>query len=200
MSFKVPYRHLRRLANQLRRLPGIGERGAWRIAIHVAVAPPKLTRELAKALISVTEKMGFCELCHNLAEGDLCWICASKEREKGTICVVEDVLDLLFLEKTGMYKGVYHVLGGVISPWGGVRPEDLNISTLMDRIHAGGVEEVILALSPTTEGEATAQYLFKLLKDKVKVSRLGKGVPLGVELEYADTFSLGEALRRRESL
>jgi len=199
MNFRPPYRHLRRLVNQFKKLPGIGEKGAWRMSVYIATASPKLARELAKALISVTERMRICSLCYNLAEGDLCWICADDSRDRSKICVVQSVIDILHVEQIGVYKGLYHVLGGVISPWEGVTPEHLNISALMKRIEKG-VEEVILGLSSTAEGEATSQYLYKILKEKVKVTKLAKGLPIGIEVEFLDDISLSEAFKRREEM
>ncbi len=199
MSFKVPYSHLRRLANQLKRLPGVGERGAWRIAIDLASSPPRRVRELAKALIAVTEKTALCPKCHNLAEGEACWICMDPERDRSKICVVEDPLDLFSIEGTGAYRGLYHVLGGLISPWEGVTPSSLHVGDLLERVQEG-VSEVILALPSTLEGEATSQYVAKLLKGKVKVTRLGRGLPVGVEPEFADPITLGDSLRGREEV
>ncbi len=199
MSFKVPYSHLRRLANQLKRLPGIGERGAWRMAIDLASSSPRRARDLAKALIAVTEKMALCGKCHNLAEGELCWICADPHRDNSRICVVEDALDLFFIEETGAYKGLYHVLGGLISPWEGVTPQSLNVRDLLERVKVG-VKEVILALPSTLEGEATSQYVARLLRGRVKVTRLGRGLPVGVEPEFTDPITLRESLRSREEV
>ena len=199
MGFNVPYSHLRRLVNQLKRLPGIGERGAWRIAINLASSPPRRARDLAKALIAITEKMNLCSRCHNLAEGELCWICADPHRDSTRICVVEDALDLFFIDGTGAYKGLYHVLGGLISPWGGVTPQALHINDLLERLK-DGVEEVILALPTTLEGEATSQYVAGLLRGRVKVTRLGRGLPVGVEPEFTDPITLGESLKSREEV
>jgi recombination protein RecR len=169
------------------------------MAIHLASAHPRRARDLAKALIAVTEKMEFCVLCHNLAEGELCWICMDPGRDKTKLCVVEDVLDLFFIEGTGAYKGLYHVLGGLISPWEGVSPDKLKIENLLDRVNKG-IGEVILALPSTLEGEATAQYLVKILRKRSKVSRLGRGIPVGVEPEFTDPITLGESLKGREEL
>lgn len=199
MSFKVPYSYLKRLANQLKRLPGIGERGAWRMAIDLASSSPRRARDLAKALIAVTEKMSLCSRCHNLAEGELCWICADPHRDNTRICVVEDALDLFFIDGTGAYKGLYHVLGGLISPWEGVTPQSLHVEDLLERVK-GGVKEVILALPSTLEGEATSQYVAGLLRGRVKVTRLGRGLPVGVEPEFTDPITLGESLRSREEV
>ena len=199
MTFKIPYSHLRRLAHQLKTLPGVGERGAWRIAVYLAGSSPRRARELAKALISVTEKMTLCPRCHNLAQGELCWVCQDPERDRARICVVEDVLDLFFIEDTGAYRGLYHVIGGLISPWEGVTPERLNIEDLLKRVEEG-VQEVVLALPSTLEGEATSQYLARLLRDRVKVTRLARGLPVGVDPEFADSITLGEAVKGREEL
>ena len=169
------------------------------MAVYLAGSSPRKARELAKALIAVTEKMSICPKCHNLAQGDLCWICRDPDRDKSRICVVEDVLDLFFIEDTGVYRGLYHVLGGLISPWEGVTPQGLNVKDLLERVK-GGVKEVILALPSTLEGEATSQYLARLLKGKVKVTRLGRGLPVGVEPEFTDSITLGEALKGREEL
>ena len=167
------------------------------MAVYLAGSPPRRARELAKALISVTEKMSLCPRCHNLAQGELCWVCQDPERDRSRICVVEDVLDLFFIEDTGVYKGLYHVIGGLISPWEGITPQDLKMGDLLERIR-DGVQEVILAMPSTLEGEATSQHLVRLLKGRVKVTRLGRGLPVGVEPEFTDSITLGEAMKGRE--
>ncbi len=169
------------------------------MAVYLAGSSPRKARELAKALIAVTEKMTLCPRCHNLAQGDLCWICQDPQRDGSRICVVEDVLDLFFLEDTGAYQGLYHVIGGLISPWEGITPENLRVDDLLGRLEEG-VQEVILALPSTLEGEATSQYLAKLLREKVRVTRLGRGLPVGVEPEFTDSITLGEAMKGREEV
>lgn len=154
---------------------------------------------LAKAIIDVKDRISECSRCHNIAENDPCHICSDPKRDQATLCIVQDVMDVLAIEKTGRYRGLYHVLGGVLSPLNGIGPEDLHIDDLMTRLE--NVSEVILAINPSRDGETTSLYLQKLLKDKgVRISRIAQGLPMGIDLEYADELTLTKALEGRTQL
>jgi recombination protein RecR len=192
---------LLRLIKQLAKLPGIGEKTAERLALHILRASREEVRALSESLLEVKEKIRFCSTCFGLSESDPCRICVDDGRDKGVVCVVEQPSDLLALEKSGAFKGVYHVLQGVLSPMNGVGPDDLKIKALFERIKAGGIREVTLATNTNVEGEATASYLAQCLKDfPVKVSRIATGVPVGGDLKYLDDVTLRRAMERRESL
>ncbi len=188
------------LAEQFAQLPGIGRKTAHRLALYVL----KLSRDevvtLAKALVDVKDKVRYCSICSNITETDPCGICSSSKRERASICVVEEPNDVLAIEKTHEFKGLYHVLGGALSPLDGVGPEDLRVKELLLRMN-DSVEEVILAMNPNVEGEATTLYLSKLLKPlSVKVTRIARGLPVGSDLEFADEATLTRALEGRITL
>ena len=185
------------LVAQLTKLPGVGQRTAQRLAFHLLSRPKDEALALAKAIEEVKERVRFCSQCGNLTESDLCAICADARRDSTTICVVEQPADLLSLERTHEYRGLYHVLGGALSPLDGVEPGDLRIQLLLERVGSDGVEEVVLATNPTMTGEATAAYLADRLRDRVSVTRLASGLPVGGDLEYADEVTLGRALAGR---
>ena len=170
---------IQRLVTELSRLPGIGQRTAQRLAFHILRADDDAAFALADAIREVKEKVGLCEVCFNLAEGPRCRICEDERRERGLICVVEEPADVIPIERTGEYRGLYHVLGGALSPIDGIDPDDLKIAELSTRIDAGGVEEVVLATNPTTTGEATALYIADLIRERVSVTRLASGLPVG---------------------
>lgn len=195
------------LINAFSKLPGIGERTASRLAFHVMNQPDELARELSEALISVKERMGLCVICCNLTEHEVCHICAHDKRSTSTLCVVESTPDLRAIENTGEFRGRYHVLHGLISPLEGVGPDDVRTAELLRRLQGGStkypeeVSEVILAMSPSVDGEATALYLTRLIKPAgVKVTRIASGVPIGSELEYTDRMTLSRALLERREL
>jgi recombination protein RecR len=188
-----------RLIAELSRLPGIGQRTAQRLAFHILRASDDEAIALADAIREVKEKVGLCEVCFNLAEGDRCRICEDERRERSLICVVEEPSDVIPIERTGEYRGVYHVLGGALSPIDGIDPEDLRIAELDQRIN-GEVTEVVLATNPTTTGEATAHHIADQLRDRVTVTRLASGLPVGADLEHADEVTLGKALAGRRAL
>jgi recombination protein RecR len=189
-----------RLVSYLSQLPGIGRKTAQRLALHILRLPRADAESLAKAITDVIEKVRYCSVCCNITEADPCVICASPKRDRSMICVVEDPSDVLALEKTNEYKGLYHVLGGSLSPLDGIGPEDLKIKELLGRA-SDGVDEVILAMNPNVEGEATTLYLTKLLKPLgVKVSRIARGLPIGGDLEFADEATLARALEDRTTL
>ena len=185
-----------RLIDELAKLPGIGPRTAQRLAYHMLRQRPQEILPLAQAIVEVKEKIGFCRQCFNLAEGELCVICADERREKGVLCVVEQPSDILPIERTRAYRGLYHVLGGALSPIDGVEPGDLHLAELLARVREG-VDEVIVATNPTMTGEATALYIADLLPGHVRVTRLASGLPVGGDLEYADELTLGRALSGR---
>jgi len=185
---------------QLARLPGVGRRTAQRLAFHLLKASEADALALADAIREVKERIGFCTECGNLAEEPLCPICADARRDRSLICVVEDPSDLVALERTHEYRGLYHVLGGALSPIDGVDPEHLRIAELVARVERGGVGEVLLATNPTMTGEATAAYLADRLRDRTRVTRLASGLPVGGDLEYADEVTLGRALAGRREM
>lgn len=194
-------RPLARLIEELGKLPGIGPKTAQRLAYFILRAPIEDAQALANAIRSVKEDLRYCSVCFNIAETDPCPLCGAEDRDAATICVVEEPLDVLAIERTGGYRGRYHVLHGAISPVNGVRPADLKIAPLAERVRGGGVSEVILATNPNLEGEATAMYLAQLLAPSgVQVTRLARGLPVGGDLEYADEVTLARALEGRRAV
>jgi recombination protein RecR len=188
------------LVAQLSRLPGIGTRTAQRLAFHLLSATRDEASALTAAIEDVKERVRFCSGCGNLTEDELCAVCADPRRDRSVICVVEQPFDVVSLERTHEYRGLYHVLGGALSPLDGIEPADLRVEELVRRIEAGGVDEVVLATNPTMTGEATASYLADRLRDRVRVTRLASGLPVGGDLEYADEVTLGRALAGRRPL
>lgn len=188
-----------RLITELSKLPGIGPRTAQRLAFHILKVRPEEILPLAAAIVDVKEKIRFCRQCFNLAEGDLCTICADARRDGSLICVVEQPADIIPIERTREYRGLYHVLGGALSPLDGVDPADLHVAELLTRV-AAGIDEVIVATNPTMTGEATALYIADLLPAEVRVSRLASGLPVGGDLEYADELTLGRAFTGRREM
>jgi recombination protein RecR len=188
-----------RLIAELSRLPGIGQRTAQRLAFHILRAEDDEAIALADAIREVKEKVGLCEVCFNLAEGRRCRICEDTRRDGSIICVVEEPADVIPIERTGEYHGVYHVLGGALSPIDGIDPGDLKIAELGERLN-GEVKEIVLATNPTTTGEATALHIAEQLRDRVAITRLASGLPVGADLEHADEVTLGKALAGRRSL
>jgi recombination protein RecR len=188
------------LVAQLTRLPGIGQRTAQRLAFHLLRVPQDEALALAAAIVEVKERVRFCRECGNLTEEELCRICTDARRDHSVVCVVEQPVDLLSLERTHEFRGLYHVLGGALSPLDGVDPSDLRIDELMQRVEANGVQEVVLATNPNMTGEATAAYLADRLRGRVRVTRLASGLPVGGDLEYADEVTLGRALSGRREM
>jgi recombination protein RecR len=192
-----------RLITELSKLPGIGQRTAQRLAFHVLRVSEQDALALADAIREVKERVGLCEECFNLSEGPRCRICEDQRRDRTVICVVEEPADVIPIERTHEYRGVYHVLGGALSPIDGIDPEDLKITELVKRVTAGEVQEVVIATNPTTSGEATAFYIAEALREQngdVSVTRLASGLPMGADLEYADEVTLGKALAGRRAL
>jgi len=192
---------LEQLIQNLSRLPGIGQKSAARVALHILKSPKELAENLARSLHDVKEKIRFCSVCFNFTDKDPCAICADESRANGVLCIVEGPGDQLALEESGAFKGKYHVLHGVLSPLDGVGPEDLKIGELMGRLGREAVQEVILATNPTTEGEATVSFLAKLLSEKgIRISRIALGIPMGGDLKYMDSMTLRHALKSRTPL
>ena len=188
------------LVAQLTRLPGIGSRTAQRLAFHVLSAPKDEALALAAAIEDVKERVRFCRECGNLTEQELCGICLDTRRDRTVVCVVEQPVDVISLERTHEYRGLYHVLGGSLSPLDGVEPEHLRIDELLQRVAQGEIREVVLATNPNMTGEATAAYLADRLRDRATVTRLASGLPVGGDLEYADEVTLGRALAGRREI
>jgi recombination protein RecR len=189
------------LIDELSRLPGIGPKSAQRLAFYMVKAPAQDAQRLAEAIVAAKEKVRFCRLCFSVSEGEVCRICRDSSRDQGVICVVEDSQAQAAVEKAGVVKGRYHVLGGAISPLEGIGPDDLRVQELLDRVQRDHVEEVILATNPNLEGNATAMYVAALLKPLgLRVTRLASGLPVGGDLEYADEVTLGQALEGRREM
>jgi recombination protein RecR len=194
---------VQRLVTELSKLPGIGTRTAQRLAFHLLRVSPEEALGLAEAIREVKEKIGFCEECFNLADGPRCRICLDERRDRALICVVEEPSDVIPMERTHEYRGVYHVLGGALSPIDGIDSEDLRVAELYTRVAGSEVREVVLATNPTTTGEATALHIADGLRERapgVAVTRLASGLPVGADLEYADEVTLGKALAGRRAL
>jgi recombination protein RecR len=190
-----------RLIDALQRLPGIGPKTAQRLTFYMLKRPPDEVRELGDALLAVKEKISYCRTCFNVTDEDPCRICSDPRRDEGVICVVEEPNDLLAMERTGEYRGRYHVLLGALSPLDGIGPEDLKIRELLIRLEGHETTEVILATNPNVEGEATALYLAKLLRPlAVRITRIARGLPVGGDLEYADQVTLSKALEGRREI
>jgi recombination protein RecR len=189
------------LIDELGRLPGVGPKSAQRIAFHLLTADPADVARLSEILAVVRSTVRFCERCGNVAEAQLCRICADSRRDQTAICVVEEPKDIVAVERTREFRGTYHVLGGAISPMDGIGPEDLRIKELMTRLSDGVVTEIILATDPNIQGEATATFLSRLLKDMgIRITRLASGLPVGGDLEYADEITLGRAFEGRRTV
>ena len=188
------------LVTQLARLPGVGQRTAQRLAFHLLRVPKDEALALAHALEEVKERVRFCRECGNLTEEEVCAICQDTRRDRTVVCVVEQPVDLISLEKTHEFRGLYHVLGGALSPLDGVEPQHLRIDELLGRVERNGIEEVVLATNPNMTGEATAAFLADRLRGRVRVTRLASGLPVGGDLEYADEVTLGRALSGRREM
>lgn len=197
---EFPSRLIEEAVNQIAKLPGIGKKTALRLVLHLVRDKEENTFTLTEALNKLRTNIRFCNTCHNISDTETCSICASHKRDRSILCVVEDVKDVMAIENTAQYNGLYHVLGGVISPMNGVGPADLKIESLVNRLGHGQseVKELIMALSPTMEGDTTAFYINRRIKDlSVKVSVIARGVPVGGDLEYADEITLGRSITGR---
>lgn len=195
---ELPSKLLENAINEMSQLPGIGKRTALRLVLHLLKQPLEQTEILSSALTTMRNDIQYCKECHTISDDDICGICSNLSRDKSIICVVEDVRDVMALENTGMFKGVYHVLGGKISPIEGVGPSQLKISSLVDKVKEGNVSEIIFALSSTMEGDTTNFYIYKQIKEfEIKTSTIARGIAVGDELEYADEVTLGRSLLNR---
>jgi recombination protein RecR len=191
---------LEKVAEQLSKLPSIGRKTAHRIAMYLAKSSPQEVIDLSNALLTLKEKIRLCSVCCNITENDPCSICESAKRTHTTICIVEEPTDVFAIEKTNEFKGVYHVLHGIISPLDGIGPEDIKVKELLNRL-SGNVDEIILALNPSVEGEYTITYLTKLIKPlDIKISRIARGIPVGTDLEFADEITIAKAFEGRITL
>jgi recombination protein RecR len=190
-----------KLINEFRKLPSIGPKSARRIVYYLLKQTPEQVDGFARSLIEMKEKVRFCKLCRNISEGDICHICGDTSRDHKKICVVEDIGDVIVIEKTGRYRGLYHVLRGLLSPIEDIGPEELGIPLLMERVRKEKVDEVIIALNPTVEGESTAMFIKKMLSPLgIKTTMLASGLPVGGDLEYADEITIGRAITDRREI
>lgn len=193
-------KHLEKAIEEIALLPGIGKRTALRLALHLLKQPQSQTTDLASALVNLKTKVKECQSCHNISDEGLCGICKNSARDHSLICVVEDIRDVMAIENTKQYKGIYHVLGGKISPMDGVGPQQLQIESLVKKVESGNVDEIIFALSSTMEGDTTNFYIYKQIqssKQKLKTSTIARGISIGDELEYADEITLGRSIVQR---
>ncbi len=199
MEREFSSRWLESAVTELSRLPGVGRKTALRLALHLLRQPVPTSEALGRAIIDLRANTRYCECCHNISETTLCDICASPKRDRTTVCVVENVKDVMIFENTGQFKGLYHVLGGLISPMDGVGPDQLEIDSLVERVRQGGINEIILALSATAEGDTTNFYIYRRLAEfsDLKITQLARGVAVGNEIEYTDELTLGRSLRLR---
>ncbi|WP_445719819.1 recombination mediator RecR [Flavobacterium sp.] len=195
---ELPSKLLENAVNEMSQLPGIGKRTALRLVLHLLKQPVDQTQGLTAALASMRNDIQYCKECHTISDSDICGICSNLSRDKTIICVVEDVRDVMAIENTGMFKGVYHVLGGKISPIEGIGPSQLKINSLVEKVKNNAVSEIIFALSSTMEGDTTNFYIYKQIKDfTLKTSTIARGIAVGDELEYADEVTLGRSLLNR---
>lgn len=194
----LPSKLLENAVSEISQLPGIGKRTALRLVLHLLRQPVEQSKDLANAILKVREEIRYCASCHNISDEELCQICENPSRDHSLICVVEDVRDVMAIENTGTFKGIYHVLGGKINPIEGIGPSQLNIGSLVNKVKSGEVKEVIFALSSTMEGDTTIFYIYKQIKDeKIVTSTIARGIAVGDELEYADEVTLGRSLQHR---
>ncbi len=196
MSFSS--KHIEDLINEFAKLPGVGRKTATRYALYILKQSDKETESFASALINMKRELKHCSICHNISDKELCNICANHNRDRTSLCIVEDIRDVMAIESTQQYRGVYHVLGGIISPLDGIGPADLNIESLVKRMEGGEIKEVIMALSTTMEGDTTNFYIYRRLKEfNLIVTTIARGIAIGDELEYADEITLGRSITNR---
>lgn len=198
MNEQYPSKLLEKAVNEFSKLPGIGHRTALRLVLHLLKQDTEAVRQFGESIIRLKEEVKYCQVCHNISDTELCELCANPDRDRTTICVVENIRNVMSIEDTGQFHGLYHVLGGVISPMDGVGPGDIELASLVDRVAAGGINEVILALSPTMEGDTTNFYISRRLAPfDIKLTVLARGVNIGDELEYTDEITLGRSIVNR---
>ncbi len=195
---QYPSKLIEQAVEEISKLPGIGKKSALQLALHLLKRPEIQSVQLASSLVKLRTETKFCSRCHMISDHDICGICSSTKRDGTLLCVVEDVKDVLAIENTGQFTGLYHVLGGIISPMSGISPNDLQIESLVSRVEKGNFEEIIIGLSPTMEGDTTAFYLTKKLKEfPIKISTIARGIPIGGDLEYTDEITLGRSIVSR---
>lgn len=198
MNEQYPSKLLEKAVNEFSKLPGIGHRTALRLVLHLLKQDMEAVRQFGESIIRLKEEVKYCQVCHNISDTELCELCANPDRDRTTVCVVENIRNVMSIEDTGQFHGLYHVLGGVISPMDGVGPGDIELASLVDRVAAGGISEVILALSPTMEGDTTNFYISRRLAPfDIKLTVLARGVNIGDELEYTDEITLGRSIVNR---
>jgi recombination protein RecR len=190
---------LKNVVGELSRLPGIGQKSALRLALHLLKQPPEIAAALGDSIIKLRSEIKYCTVCNNISDREVCDICANPRRDHTTLCIVEDIRDMLAIENTGQFKGVYHILGGIISPVEGIGPADLSIQPVIEKVGSGEFKEIIMALPATVEGDTTNFYLYKMLKQfEVNISVIARGIPVGDELDYTDEITLGRSILMRQ--
>lgn len=186
---------LENAVNQLSKLPGVGKKSALRLALHLLKQDEQQVNDFAQSILLMKNEIKYCKICRNISDSDVCQICSNPKRDATIVCVVETIKEVMLVEETQQYKGLYHVLGGVISPMDGVKPSDLEIQSLVERVASGEIKEVIMALSPTMEGDTTSYYIARKLKDmNVKITAIARGISVGDELQYSDSLTLGRSI------
>lgn len=190
---------LKNVVGEFTRLPGIGQKSALRLALHLLKQSPEIAQALGESILKLRSEIRYCSVCNNISDNDICDICANPKRDQTTLCIVEDIRDMLAIENTGQFRGVYHILGGIISPVEGIGPSDLSITPIIEKVGSGSFKEVIMALPATVEGDTTNFYLFKMLKQfEVNISIIARGIPVGDELDYTDEITLGRSILMRQ--
>jgi len=190
---------LQNAVENLTRLPGIGKKTALRLALHLLKQPPVFAEALGDSILKLRNEIKYCSVCNNISDSEICYICSNEKRDHQTLCIVEDIRDMLAIENTGQYKGVYHILGGIISPIEGIGPADLSIGPILEKAATGNFKEIIMALPATVEGDTTNYYLFKMLKQfDINISVIARGIPVGDELDYTDEITLGRSILMRQ--
>ena len=198
MIQKYPSALLENAINEFAKLPGIGRKTALRLALHALRRTPQEVETFGQAIINLRNEVNYCKICHNICDSEICAICSDPRRDQSLVCVVENIRDVMAIENTGQFHGIYHVLGGIISPMDGVGPNDLEITSLIEKAKTGSIEEIILALSTTMEGDTTNFYIYRKLSDTaVKISIIARGISVGDEIEYADEITLGRSIQNR---
>jgi len=190
---------LKNVVGEFTRLPGIGQKTALRLALHLLKQAPEIANALGESILKLRSEIKYCTICNNISDTEICGICSNPKRDHTTLCIVEDIRDMLAIENTGQFKGVYHILGGIISPVEGIGPSDLSIAPIVEKVGSGEFKEVIMALPATVEGDTTNFYLFKMLKQfEVNISIIARGIPVGDELDYTDEITLGRSILMRQ--
>ncbi len=190
---------LKNVVGEFTRLPGIGQKTALRLALHLLKQAPEIANALGESILKLRSEIKYCTICNNISDTEICGICSNPKRDHTTLCIVEDIRDMLAIENTGQFKGVYHILGGIISPVEGIGPSDLSIAPIVEKVDSGEFKEVIMALPATVEGDTTNFYLFKMLKQfEVNISIIARGIPVGDELDYTDEITLGRSILMRQ--